>query len=140
MTREELKQLYFLNREILRDKQRLSELKYCRQGRAVQFTGMPCAANKSDFTGNIASEISDLEETIEINLKRCWREINRINQFINSIDDSELRLIISLRHINCLSWQEIAFHIGYTDESTPRKRYERFMRKEELKEKAQCQS
>lgn len=127
MNKRELTQLYFLNKEILNDKKRLKYLKDYKLGKIEDFRTLKIS---SSFEKNceIDNEINCLIEKIEYNIKRCWMEINRLNEFINSIEDSEMRLIFALRHIDGLSWQEIAFSIGYCDESTPRKRYERFLK------------
>lgn len=104
INRNELKQLRFLNKEIYNYKTMLLSLE-----------------NKEDM------KILKLE--IEKKLEMCFKEYRKLNNFIDSIDDSEMRLIISLRYINNLTWQQVAFHIGYSDESTPRKRFDRFLKK-----------
>ena len=39
-----------------------------------------------------------------------------------------MRLILSLRYINGLSWQQVAFSIGEYDESYPRKKHNKFLK------------
>ena len=85
INRNELKQLRFLNKEIYNYKTMLLSLE-----------------NKEDM------KILKLE--IEKKLEMCFKEYRKLNNFIDSIDDSEMRLIISLRYINNLTWPHVAFH------------------------------
>jgi len=53
--------------------------------------------------------------------------INRLNRFINSVGDSEMRQILTYRYISGLTWQQIAFNIGEHDEQYPRRKHNRFL-------------
>ncbi len=128
MTVKELSQLYFLKKEIERENLRLQELLSLSGGSSLALSPVSFGKKVSDKTGELAVNISELKDLIEKNIKRCFEEMKKISFFINGIEDSEMRLIISLRFINGFTWQQISFHIGYQDESTPRKRFERFMK------------
>ncbi|MBN7773172.1 hypothetical protein [Clostridium aminobutyricum] len=128
MTKNELSQLYYLNREIEQLKIRQRELKTIAEGTTTRITGLPFGTGISDKIGNYASDLADLDTLIAISLQKCWQEIKRLNQFINTIDDSQLRQIFSLRYINGLTWQQIAFAIGESDESYPRRKHNTFLK------------
>ena len=70
MTKKELSQLYWLNREIEQDKKRLAELETsatnCTTG---EITGMPHGTGNMDKLGNYAAEIADLKALIELTYK-----------------------------------------------------------------------
>ena len=68
---------------------------------------------------------------IEQGIKRCFSERVRLERYIQGVPDSEMRMILTLRYINGLSFQQIAFSIGYQDESVPRKRHDRFLKRTE---------
>lgn len=129
VTTKELSQLYWLNREIERDKERLRELESAAQPGAQKITGMPSGAGVSDKIGNYAAEIADLRGIIDANISRCFYELNRLNRYIASVDDSQMRLILSLRYVNGLSWQQVAFSMGETDEQYPRRKHNAFLKK-----------
>ena len=135
MTIEELSQLYFLKKELEKEKVRLNELLSLRGGSSMALSPTSFGKSISDKTGELAASISDLREMIDENIKRCFDEMKKISSFIYSIENSEIRLIMSLRFINGMTWQQISFNIGYQDESTPRKRLERFIKKNSLEEK-----
>ena len=129
VTTKELSQLYWLNREIERDKERLRELESAAQPGAQKITGMPSGAGVSDKIGNYAAEIADLRGIIDANISRCFYELNRLNRYIASVDDSQMRLILPLRYVNGLSWQQVAFSMGETDEQYPRRKHNAFLKK-----------
>lgn len=112
MTKKELSQLYYLNREIERDKARLAELEAAAQPGAQKITGMPSAGCVGDKIGDYAAEIADLKGIIAANIQRCYYELNRLNRYINSVEDSQMRMILSLRYINGLSWLQVAASVG----------------------------
>lgn len=111
MTNRELNQLYWLNREIARDKQRLQELIAAATDTSSKITGLPHASGVSDKTA-LAVEIAYLKGVIESKIQQSYYEYNRLITYINSIEDSYIRQILTLRYVNGLSWQQIAHHMG----------------------------
>jgi hypothetical protein len=112
MTKKELRQLYCLNREIEEEQRRLRELE-------AKKTKLP----------DCATEIDSLKGLMNSNLKRCFMELNKLNRYINSIDDSFIRMIFALRYINGLSWNQVAASIGGNTEDSVRKAHDRFLKK-----------
>ena len=129
ITKRELSQLYYLSREIEQDRKRLEELEAAAQGITQQITGMPPAGGAGDKVGKYAAEIADLRAIIEHKVQQCWYELNRLNRFIASVEDSQMRQILTLRYINHMTWQKIAFEIEETDESYPRRKHNAFLSK-----------
>lgn len=129
MTKQELSQLYYLNREIEHLKSRIVELECAATSTTSRITGMPHASGISDKVGKYAAEIVDLKELLDLNLKKCFYELNRLNRYIESIEDSEMRMILSLRYINGLSWEQVAASISpYATEDSIRMRHNRYLR------------
>ncbi len=75
-------------------------------------TGLPNGNGISDKIANYATEIADLKSLLDLNLKKCFYELNRLDRFIQSIDDPLLRQIITYRFINGYSWAKISYTIG----------------------------
>lgn len=128
ITKRELSQLYYLSREIERDKRRLKELEALAEGTTQHLTGMPIAPGFGDKTARYAIEIMELKEIIECNLRRYMIEYNRLMRFISEVKDSQMRQILTLRYLNGLTWQRIATEIGETDESYPRRKHNKFLK------------
>ena len=112
MTKHELSQLYYLNREIVQLQRRLEELEGLATSCTQHITGMPMVQGVSDKVAKYAVEIADLKGILDLNLKRCFYELNRLNRYIQSIDDAQMRMILSLRYINGLGWDQVAASIG----------------------------
>lgn len=94
-----------------------------------RITGLPHASGISDKVGKYAAEITDLKELLDLNLKKCFYELNRLNRYIESIEDSEMRMIMSLRYINGLSWEQVVASISiYATEDSVRMRHNRYLR------------
>lgn len=130
MTKKELSQLYYLNREIEEQQRRLQELEELATSCTAQITGMPKVSWNSDKIAKYAAEIADLKALLDLNLKKCFYEFNRLNRYIETVDDSQMRMILALRYVNGLSWRQIAFSIGGGNtEDGVRKAHDRFLAK-----------
>ena len=129
MEKKELSQLYHLNREIEHDKQRLAELESAATKATISITGIPHGGDLADKTA-LAAEIADLKGEIEAKIRLTVVNYNRLMRYINSIDDSLMRQIVTLRHVNGFSWREVAEHIGGNNtEGSVRMAYSRFFGK-----------
>ena len=128
MTRKELSQLYWLNREIEREKCRLAELEAAATNTAVNITGLPHAGGLSDRTA-LAAEIADARTIIEAKVRASIAEYNRLIRYINGIDDSFIRQIFMLRYVNGLSWNQVALSIGGNSEDSVRMAHNRYLEK-----------
>jgi hypothetical protein len=130
ITRKELSQVYWLKSEIKIQLCRLEELEILAESCSVKLTNMPKTPGISDKVAKYASEIADLKNLIDINIKKCFFEFNKINKFICTIDDSFTRQIFSLRYISGMSWRRIARLIGgFNTEDSVRKMHDRFLAK-----------
>lgn len=138
MTLKELSQLYYLNREIERDKKRLDELKA--QSRSIsgsKLTGMPRGGNIAGSSiDRYIAEIVDLEAIISAKITQCLHERNRLERYIADIPDSLTRQVFTLRFINGLPWLQVAYSIGgYNTEDSVKKICYRYVEKENEKER-----
>ena len=129
MTKKELSQLYWLNREIEEQQRRLAELEALATNCTSRITGIPVGRVVNDKLAAYTAEIADLRVLIDLNLKKCFYELNRLTRYINGIEDSQIRQILSLRYINGLPWQQIAFTIGGNTAESVRKTANRFLDK-----------
>ena len=129
MTIKELSQLYYLNREIEQDKQRIRELEIKATSTIVNISGLPHMKGISDKTA-IAADIADLKAVVEAKNKMCIAEYNRLMRYITTIDDSYIRQILTFRYVNGFSWVQVAMHIGGGNtEDSIRKAHKRFLDK-----------
>ncbi len=130
MTKKELSQLYCLKREIKEQQKRIKELEAAATSCSSKIDGLPSGTGISDKIGKYAVQIADLKSLLDLNLKKCFYELNRLNHYIQSVEDSQMRMILTLRYINGLTWRQIAKSLGVIgDGSTERKKLNRFLRR-----------
>lgn len=133
MTKKELSQLYWLNREIEMDMERLRELEGMASApKAQKLDGMPRSPGYGDALARMVAEIVDLKAIIAAKQQQCIHERSRLERYIADIPDSLTRQIFTLRFINGLTWYQVAMHIGggNTDDSV-RKTCDRYLASQE---------
>ena len=111
MTKAELSQLYYLNREIEAEQRRIAELEAKATNISAKVTGMPGGAGISDKTA-IAAEIADSRAIVQAKAEQCIHEYNRLCRYIAGVDDSLMRQILQYRYISGLNWTQVAMRIG----------------------------
>jgi hypothetical protein len=134
---KELQQLRYLKNEL-----RLLEREYhdaqsstivdCVTGSRQQ---IPFDKHVITIRGVDTVRLTRIRRRLDRKIQELLDEMDRLNDYIDSIEDSEMRQIMQLRYRNGLSWQEIAFQIGEHDESYPRKKHNRFLKLAENAEK-----
>lgn len=137
MTLKELSQLYYLNREIERDQERLEKLRASASAPgAPNYDGMPKSPSFENRLERYSAEIVDLEAIIQAKITQCLHERARLERYIAEIPGSLTRQIFQLRFINGLTWVQIAFSVGggNTEEGV-RKRVYRYLEQENKGEK-----
>jgi len=130
--RRVLRQYRLISKEILADRARLSQLSALYGSDLVHArsdadrvqdnpAGLPLGMPPSD-------ELDRYRARIRENYDRCARLLGDMQEYINSIDDSETRRIFTLHYINGWSWQKVAFGVNGYDESYPRKKHDRYLK------------
>lgn len=141
MTVKELSNLYRLNREVElnmrqlekleaerdKDEELLQELRQSMGDvSSPVLSDMPKAHNVGSPTESVVLRIAQLESNIKakrdavlntrvlISTRQtlCLLERKRLEEYINTVEDSLLRQIFTLRFVNCLPWEQVAFSIG----------------------------
>lgn len=131
MTLKELSQLYYLNREIERDKERLEMLRVkASSPSGPNLSGMPGGGNSFDNRlERMCAEIIDLEAIIAAKITQCLHERNRLERYIADIPDSLTRQIFTLRFINGLNWVQVAASLGNNTPDSARMTCNRYIAK-----------
>lgn len=132
MTVRELSQLYYLRQEVQADQERLKRLEAKLAPGAPNLTGMPKSSDVGRPAERQAAEIADLKTQIAERIKKCEREQQKLEAYIDTIPDSLTRLIFRYRFADCLRWDEVADKLG--GGNTPlgvKKRCYRYLRGEE---------
>lgn len=128
MTVEEINSIYYINKEIEHIQRELYDLKTKNFYKSNVLTGMPKGNSERDIFSDYAEDIKTLEDMLHYNLKKLRTERKKIEKFLSSIEDVELRLIIRLRAVNNMNWEEIGAQLKM-DRTTASKKFYKFFRK-----------
>ena len=113
MTVKELSQLYYINREIDRDRQRLADLEARRGLCSPVMDDMPHGSGPAHSRiEDLTAEILDLQAIIHAKLIQCIHERNRLERYIAEIPDSLTRQVFEYRFADCMRWEQVAACIG----------------------------
>lgn len=115
MTKHELAQIYWLNKEIKMWTDELRSVEEQSHAKGQVMTGMPGSKRISDKVGDHATLLADIRRIIEGKLAEVQLQRLVIMKYIDSIDDSVIRQIVSRRCISCQRWGEIADELGYSE-------------------------
>lgn len=66
---------------------------------------------------------------LHYNLKMLYVERKKMEEFLASIEDAELKIIIRLRAVNNMKWEEIGEELGMDRRTASRKFYKFFKKK-----------
>lgn len=129
MTNADLKQIYYICKEIKLCEAELRELKHSSLT-GSRIDGMP-KSGRGDKVADRAIRIADLEAKIERLRDKMLDAQLEIWDFIGTVDDSMIRQIIIYRHIKLMSWTATAHRIGGGNTAEGcRKTYARWMKKQ----------
>lgn len=134
MNQMRLAQFTKIKREIVLIQEQIKDLEssetYCTVKGSLTF--FPYTQGTIPITGSddpdLASCLAALKRKKRIKIRELRNELTNIESFIGSIEDSEMRQIFTLRYLNGLSWQHVAFKLGETDESYPRQKSRNFLK------------
>ena len=112
MTSRELKNLYYLKKEIKEQQRRIAELEAVATNCSTKITGLPTGKGISDKIGNYAAQIADLKALLDLNLKKCFYELNRISRYIEGVEEPLIKQIMIYRFECHMSWLQIERAIG----------------------------
>lgn len=109
MDKENLKSIYYANKEIERLKRRIEELETAVMSVTSINDGMPKNNNKISY---ILEDLIDTKELLRIEMQRLLMNKDTAEKYIASIPDTLVRLVLAYRYIDNLSWNQVAAHIG----------------------------
>lgn len=128
MIREELNELYWLNKEVEDLQNRLQELEEtCGVGSAKIDNEIHGSGGKSDPVERLTIKKIQLKNRIYETMLLILEEKEKIEKFIETIPDSKLRTIVRLRNIDLMTWEEIG-NFMELDRKTVSKKYNDFIK------------
>ncbi|MCL2568001.1 MAG: hypothetical protein FWE12_00985 [Oscillospiraceae bacterium] len=129
MTKEQLGQLGWLRLEIEELTNRIHRIESALSGRASRIDGMSWLGARKNFAGDLAPELCDLKDQLVEIRGVAIAEYTELQAFIATIDDSQVRLIFTLRYIDGLSWHQVAWRLGGNTSDSVRMTHNRYLAK-----------
>ena len=134
MTKQQLKQLKYLKSEIKVLREQIDNISAGIVSDVVEGSEseFPYVKRRFTITGinyeGHQKKAKRLKKRLQRRIDDLMDLLEEINRYVESIDDSLLRQIIYLRHVNGLTWDQVAASIGggNTGESV-RKMHDRFL-------------
>ena len=114
ITREELRRIPILDRQIKRDKEQLRYLEEKATSIPSGLTeGERIQNSVTNNAGRLIDEATDFRREIEEKRRELRQLKNKAGKFIETIPEARDKRIIRLRYIACMSWMEVADIAGY---------------------------
>ena len=123
ITIDELNQVYYINKEIKQLYEELANIKQQSFMKNITISDMPRGGESKDIFTEYTDDVMEIESIIQYSLIRLQRAKKKAEKFLTTVDDPELRLIMRLRCINNMSWQDIGDEIGMDRRTASRKFY-----------------
>lgn len=129
MTAKQLNQYRSLCMEIEELEEKIEQEKYSGLVTDVvsgSDSGYPYIKRKFTITGVDTGR----EDRLRLMKEKCCKERDAILDYINDIEESRIRQIFMLRHLDGLSWRAVAFRLGgFETEDGVRMKHDRYLRK-----------
>ena len=119
-----LNKLYWINKEIRQIEEQIKELTVLS---AVSFSGMPSGNSVSSPVEKFNERLEDLKQKLAIKHAESLEERERIERYIETIEDVEIRVIARARFIECKSWQKIGDE-NFMDRTTVYRKLDKYIR------------
>ena len=130
MTKAELEQIYYLNRELKLWETELERVR-CKSLVGSPLPGNSHGSGVSDKVADRAERIIELENRIIAKRDEIQRLRDEAVEYIYSIPDSLTRQIIYYRCVSLMSWRRVAYEVGGNNtEESVKKIYYRFLGKQ----------
>ena len=130
MTKSDLEQIYYLNRELKMWETELERVR-CKSLVGSPLPGNSHGSGVSDKVADRAERIIELENRIIAKRDEIQRLRDEAVAYIESIQDSLTRQIIYYRCVSLMSWRRVAYEVGGNNtEESVKKIYYRFFGKQ----------
>lgn len=117
MTEKELSRYYWLQKEIKDLEERIATFDCCVS--AVKYKELN--VDSTPQYKSIQEKAAELKEEWLEKRVSALEEYIRIEKYISSIEDIDLRLIFRYRFLDCMNWDNIGIKLGYDRTSVSKK-------------------
>lgn len=79
-----------------------------------QISAEPGGSNVPDKFAEVVAKIADMEDRLLSDVGKLLILKEEIGERIDKVEDSDLRLLLTMRYLNFKSWEEIAAELNYS--------------------------
>ena len=125
MTLKDLSKLYYLNKLIERDTLRIEELETRLAPGSMNLSGMPRNPSSKNMMEEIIPLLIEVQDRLHKEQEEYIRERIVLEDYLRTVDDYQVRLILTYRFVDLMTWRQIAFRIGgnNTEDSVKQRAY-----------------
>ncbi len=123
MTKEELSKYYYLKKEIKQIEERIKEIDDTFLS-ANRINGMRYEKRLSNPQEQRMILIEKYDKRLEEKKDEALKELMKIENFIDSINDPEIRMIFRYRYIELMEWNKIVMLVHMSERTVYRKHRE----------------
>lgn len=131
ITYEDLMSVHSIIIEIKKIQEEIMELREQNFFKPNIISDMPKGGEGKDMLLEYANKSKMLDDMLNYSLCRLQEKRATIQQFIEEIEDNETRLIVRLRCINNMDWQQIGAELGM-DRTTASKKFYNFLDEQKI--------
>lgn len=132
MDKKTLYRLFYLPKQIAQKEREIQRIQERLESMSPNLSGMPHGGGVHDKVGDGVVELVTKKEELEALRRGYQQEEDRINAWIDSVDDIQINLMLSLRFREKMSWNQVADEVGgINTEDSCRKMVDRFLEKGE---------
>lgn len=124
MNEKELSKFYWLNKEIKDLEERIATLDLGVS--SIKYDGLSVSSSKK--ADSIQEKLVELKDIWMEKRVSALEEYIKIERFILSVPDEEIRLIMRYRYMDLMSWEEIGNKLGY-DRTAVSKKVRSYLKK-----------
>jgi len=112
MDKKTLYRLFYLPKQIELKKRQIQRIMERLTAMSPNLSGMPHGSGVHDKVGDGVVELVTKKEELEEMKRGYEQEEKQINDWIDAIEDPQIRTIVELRFREDMSWNEVADFIG----------------------------
>lgn len=127
MTINELSKYYYIQKSIDKLKARIKEIESISIGSSILTQNITPNKNIKSKVESVAFQKIKLMDKLNDKLERLLKEESKIIDYIDSIDDQVIQLIVRMRFIELKKWQDIADELSY-DRTTPYHKLKKYLK------------
>ena len=114
LTRKDLELCAAFAREAEDVRERIQRLRSLAESATSVMRDMPGGSALADKTGDGASSLADLERDAERRIEAYLGHVGAVEAEIEKLGDPQHRMLLRMRYVDGLTWDEVAEHVRYS--------------------------